>query len=355
MDDERTLIANLLDERRDEITERVLELDYARVPELMDRYGERGREFYRRDNNYHLLYLEQAVRTASPELFVAYLAWAKSMLVAYNVKSEDLKRNLETLEEVVRGIVPAPNAATRILAEALTRFDALPLEQESFMPTARGLSGLAKAYLDALLGGHRQLAAKLVLEAVRSGTDVRGIYLDVFQATQREVGRLWQCNRINVAQEHYCTAATQLVMAQLYPWVFAAERNGRSMVATCVSGDLHELGIRMVADFMEMDGWDSVYLGANTPTRSVLDMVEANHAEVLAISATISYHVRQVGELIRAAREREGTRNTKIVVGGYPFLVADGLWKEVGADGWAADASGVSAMVAGLAGPGPVA
>lgn len=66
MDDERILTANLLDERRDEITGRVLELDDARVPELTDRYGERGREFYRRDNNYHLLYLEQAVRTGSP-------------------------------------------------------------------------------------------------------------------------------------------------------------------------------------------------------------------------------------------------------------------------------------------------
>ncbi|MGK2857424.1 MAG: cobalamin B12-binding domain-containing protein [Thermoanaerobaculia bacterium] len=353
MDDDAIRTANLLDERREEVTDRVLELDYARVPELMDRYGARGREFYRRDNNYHVLYLEQAVRTASPELFVAYLGWAKSMLHAYNVRPEDLKRNLETLEEAVREIVPAPDAATQILAEALARFDALPLEQESFIATAGGLSGLAKAYLDALLGGHRQLAGKLVLEAVRSGTNVRGVYLDVFQATQREVGRLWQSNKINVAQEHYCTAATQLIMAQLYPWVFAAERKGRSMVATCVSGDLHELGIRMVADFMEMDGWDSVYLGASTPAGSVLEMVEANHAEVLAISATISYHVRQVGELIRAAREREGTRNTKIIVGGYPFLVADGLWKEVGADGWAPDAAGVSDMIGGLVGLGP--
>lgn len=176
------------------------------------------------------------------------------MLSAYNVRPEDLKRNLETLEEAVREIVPEPNAATQILAEALARFDALPLEQESFIATAGGLSGLAKAYLDALLGGHRQLAGKLVLEAVRSGTNVRNIYLDVFQATQREVGRLWQSNRINVAQEHYCTAATQLVMAQLYPWVFAAERNGRSMVATCVSGDLHELGVlRYAPDLVVSD------------------------------------------------------------------------------------------------------
>jgi methanogenic corrinoid protein MtbC1 len=27
--------------------------------------------------------------------------------------------------------------------------------------------------------------------------------------------------------------------------------------------------MRMVADFMEMEGWDTYYLGANTPTESV--------------------------------------------------------------------------------------
>ena len=73
-----------------------------------------------------------------------------------------------------------------------------------------------------------------------AGADVRDIYLWVFQRCLHEVGRLWQTNRISVAQEHFCTASTQMVMSLLYPKVFSSERKGLRMVAACVGGDLHE-------------------------------------------------------------------------------------------------------------------
>ncbi|MDZ7776615.1 MAG: hypothetical protein U5L09_13885 [Bacteroidales bacterium] len=54
-------------------------------------------------------------------------------------------------------------------------------------------------------------------------------------------------------------------MSQLYPYIFNSQRVGKSMVAATVGGELHEMGIRMVADFFEMEGWDTWYLGANAP------------------------------------------------------------------------------------------
>jgi len=109
------------------------------------------------------------------------------------------------------------------------------------------------------------------------------------QRTQYEIGRLWQTNRISVAEEHYCTACAQFVMTQLYPYIFRSERNGRRMVATCVGGELHEIGVRMVADFFEMEGWDTYYLGANTPARDILDTIAKREADIVGISVTIHY------------------------------------------------------------------
>jgi methanogenic corrinoid protein MtbC1 len=76
-------------------------------------------------------------------------------------------------------------------------------------------NGLAARYLDFLLRGQRQAALELVQDAIRTGTGIREIWLRVFQDSQYEVGRLWQSNKISIAQEHYCTAATQMIMAQL--------------------------------------------------------------------------------------------------------------------------------------------
>jgi methanogenic corrinoid protein MtbC1 len=162
--------------------------------------------------------------------------------------------------------------------------------------------------------------------------------MHVFQPTQREVGRLWQINRVSVAQEHYCTAATQLIMSQLYPHIFGAPRIDRRLVATCVGGELHEIGIRMVADFFEMEGWDTYYLGANTPLEGVVETVVERQADTLGISATMTFHVREVIALIEGVRACEMGGRTKILVGGYPFNLSRDLWRQVGADGCALNA-----------------
>jgi methanogenic corrinoid protein MtbC1 len=164
------------------------------------------------------------------------------------------------------------------------------------------------------------------------------VYLHVFQPAQYEIGRLWQTNRITVAMEHYCSAATQLIMSQLYPHVFATAKNGRTLIATCVSGDLHEIGVRMVADFFELAGWSTFYLGANTPDGSVIATVVERRSEVLAVSATLSCHVAAVRTLIRAVRLDPAAAGVKVLVGGYPFNQDPQLWRTVGADGWAPDA-----------------
>ena len=213
-------------------------------------------------------------------------------------------------------------------------------------------AALTRSYLDALLAGARRRASALILDAVAAGVAVKDIYLHVFQRAQHEVGRLWQVHAISVAQEHYCTAATQLIMSQLYPYIFAVENTGGTLVATCVSGDLHEIGVRMVADFFEMDGWNTFYLGANMPDADIVGAVIARQADVLAISATISTHVRAVSTLIDRVRANDQCRAVNILVGGYPFVVAPDLWRKIGADGSAADAQGAIVLANQLRGRG---
>ena len=93
----------------------------------------------------------------------------------------------------------------------------------------------------------------------------------------------------------------------------------------------------MVADFFEMDGWNTFYVGANVPHSSVIASVAEQRADVLAVSATISFHVEAVRDLIGAVR-RSPVAGVKILVGGRPFNQAPDLWQHVGADGAAPNA-----------------
>lgn len=342
--------AAAVESRSDEIATLVTDRQFAADPRLVERYGERGRRKCTEDAKRHISYLAAALSQGSDALFADYVGWAKILLGRLGMSDDDLATNLSLLRSAIAETMPddVAHAAARVIDEGLRRLPALPASRASFLAAA-GVphEALAREFLRLLLAGDRQGASALILAAVRDGVSVRDVYMHVFQRTQYEIGRLWQVNEISVAQEHFCTAATQMIMSQLYPQIFATARANRSLVAACVGGDLHEIGVRMVADFFEMEGWDTFYLGANTPLPGILQAVAEHQPDVVAISATMSYHVGEVADVIRALRAGTG-ESPRILVGGYPFGVDPDLWRVVGADGCATDAPGAVAVAARL-------
>jgi methanogenic corrinoid protein MtbC1 len=202
------------------------------------------------------------------------------------------------------------------------------------------LGELARRYLDQALAGHRDAAVAVVRDAAEAGADLGALLTDVLEPAQVEIGRLWEEGRVTVAQEHYCTAVTQLAMADLYPYLFsgAPARGRHALVAVQARGSLHEVGLRMVVDLLEHRGWTTTYLGAEPdPGRIIAALLDLG-ADVLAISASMAGQVGAVAALVRAVRGDPRTARIGILVGGRPFAVAPGLADEVGADGTAHDA-----------------
>lgn len=332
-------LAGTFTARKSELADLMLEALFRAKPALKANYPPAAVHHARQDLQYNLEYLAQAVALGRVVLFSEYVGWLRAVLEARKVPPEDLILTLEVMEQVLRdelGTEPATQLDPYFTAGREAVREANPYVK-SVLDENDPRGKLARAYLDLLLHGDRGAASRLLLDAVESGMPLKEIYLHVFQPVQHEVGRLWMTNEISVAQEHYCTAVTQLVASQLYPYLFDTPKNGYRLVATCVGGELHELGVRVVADFFEADGWDTYYLGANTPTPSVLAMLREIDADVLALSATMLVHVVEVQRLIREVRARPDI-STKILVGGYPFNLEPDLWKVVGADGWAPDA-----------------
>ncbi|MFN8465519.1 MAG: cobalamin-dependent protein [Caldilineaceae bacterium] len=329
-----------LETRRDWLAGAIVERQWQLQPELSARYDEPARLKSVRDTGYTLSYLAHAIQAGEQTLFLEYIGWLKILLTRQNVPIEDLAQNLRVMRDVLPRTLPPKEAtaAVALLTASIEHLPHMPSSLPSFLDGSSPQADLARRFLSHLLKGERQQAGRLILAAVAEGVEVRDIYLHVFQPCLREIGRLWQLNEISVAQEHFCTAATQLIMSQLYPYIFATPRLNRRLVAACVGHELHEVGLRMVADLFELDGWDTYYLGANTPLESIAAAVSQQSAHVLAISATMTFHLPAVTDLIAFVRKREPGSHVKILVGGYPFNTAPNLWRTLGADGYAPDA-----------------
>lgn len=190
----------------------------------------------------------------------------------------------------------------------------------------------ARDYLQALLAADRTAAHQIVTQALDNGLSIRDLYISVFQPSQYEVGRLWLLNKVSVAEEHFCTAATQAIMSELYPQIISSRRIGKTMVAACIGSELHEIGVRMVADFFEMEGWDTYYLGAGVTYEQVISAIKLHTPNLVALSATMTYHVQEVREIISSIRINLADLTPPIMVGGLPFNTNTNLWRDIGAD-----------------------
>lgn len=337
--------------RREAVAEWVVERFFERHPELGTKWGLVGRVRALEDVVYHVTYLATALGLDRVEFFTDYIDWTRSVLEAHGVSSATLGESLElTKEKLIVDFADDQALVSKIadfFGHAQQRLDLEAPPAGAAPSSDHPLESTAREYLDLLLDAKRRQSKDLLDSVIQSGVDIKDVYIHIIARSQQLLGVLWQEGRISVAKEHYVTAATQANITSLYPYVFTQKppSKGKSMVGTCVSGELHELGIRMVTDFFEMDGWDTSYLGANTPTPDLLAYLKELSPDILALSATISPHVEHVAELIAHVRAQKELGSLRILVGGHPFNRAEGLWKQIGADAMAVDAK--SAVQAG--------
>ncbi len=340
MEDLSRKIADRIDARKRALSEAAVACQYAQQPQIWTAYGNHGNNMSLRDGEYHFTYLIEALRDNDPGFFADYAVWLRRLFEGLRFPPDTLRSLIQCAREVLGQELPPDMSAVtnRFLEVALTDSVLQAPPEPSFLVEGAPMCNLAATYLDTLLKGDRHEAGVLIMDAVNNGLDIRDIYLYVFQPCLYEIGRLWLNHEISVAQEHYCSAATQLIMSRLYPRIFATQRIGHKLVAACVGSELHEIGMRMAADFFEIDGWDTYYLGANTPVSGIMDALRLHKPHVLAVSVSMPFHRSDLADLIALVRETPETTKIKILVGGYTFKTSPQLWQRFGADAYAEDA-----------------
>lgn len=200
------------------------------------------------------------------------------------------------------------------------------------------LSEIYKDYIEYLLEGKKTLATKLIIQSVKLGIDIRDIYMYVFEPALKHVGHLWELGKITVADEHYFSLVTEHIMSILYTYIDIYNKKNYSLAALSSSGERHTIGIRMISDLFEIEGWDTYFLGSNTPTNSIIKTIVKYDIDLLAISVTMDYHINSAQSIIHALRDTKDCKSIKIIVGGNAFNNDSKLWERIGADGFATTA-----------------
>jgi methanogenic corrinoid protein MtbC1 len=156
------------------------------------------------------------------------------------------------------------------------------------------------AFLDGLLARDSARARLSVEAALTEGVPIPDIYLELLEPALREVGHRWAMGALNVAEEHYATAVARSILDGLSRRLPRAPKDGRLAVVTGTPDELHDLGTRMVADFLEADGWEVLQLGSGAPARDIAALVESEQPELIALSTATAGVLDGVVEVFEA-------------------------------------------------------
>ncbi|MBT8399266.1 MAG: cobalamin-dependent protein [Rhodothermia bacterium] len=184
--------------------------------------------------------------------------------------------------------------------------------------------------LTAVLRADRDRALAVVDDGIRSGLKVLDTYVGVIQPVMERIGLMWQDGSISVSEEHVATALVQSVMAHCKSHFRSGPGGTRGRLAlTGVPGELHELGLQVVGDVAEADGWRVHYLGTNAPTGDTLEYLKEQQPDIIGISVTMPYNIAAATALAEGIRSASILRGATVFAGGQAAPFNSSTWKSL--------------------------
>ena len=275
--------------------------------------------------------LAEALAVGSQELVARDAQWTASMHSSRDVPAHLLLDMLAALKaEMLENLPEAEGQMAASYVQVAIDGAKRGAETEEVLPRDNPHQELLSQFLLAVLEGRARDAEGLMTGALRNGAPVEDLHHLVLTPAQRELGEMWHRGEISVAEEHLGSRITEQSLAAIRALLPQTPSTNKRVLLASVSGNLHDIGLRVVADRFELAGWTPVFLGANLPIEDLAVAVRDYKPDLVALSAVLGTQMRATADSI--ARLRADQCQVPIMVGGGPFSEIDGLWESVGAD-----------------------
>ena len=326
----------LIESQSDVLSDKITTAYFEKHPECRGTNEYRIRRICREDMSHHLAFFYNAMRTGVPEVFSNYLVWLKNVLISRNLDTSHTSDALQLMKQLLDEMLPEADRdkADAILQIAIEEFETTTDALVSYAPPHLLKLDSTDAYTQALISSNRNEAGNIIMQEMDSGTSFADISVGIIQPALYEIGRLWQVNQITVAQEHLATAISQNVLAKAYARADFKVPIERRALFACIENNYHSLGLLMVSDAFEVEGWSVTYLGENTPTDGRIRMLDASPVDLLGLSISMHDQVAALSDDIEKIQLELGSRCPTIAVGGLPLNAIPGLALRLKADIW---------------------
>lgn len=184
---------------------------------------------------------------------------------------------------------------------------------------------------------NKQAAVEYIISLLEEGKiDVTDLYFQVLTPALNSMTCPFPDKNICIWKEHIKTAIVRTIVECCYPYVLKkrdslSPENKGTAVILCPPEEYHDLGARMAADFFTICGYETIYIGSNTPFHDFYNAVDYIKPQVIGISVSNFYNLVVTKKIVADLKSKVGDE-VLIVVGGNAFLEEGHNAELIGAD-----------------------
>lgn len=214
------------------------------------------------------------------------------------------------------------------------------------------VSSFLGSLTQAVIDGELQQTTQLTRQALDEGVDPMDIFQRGLIPGMEVVGKRMQAGEYFIPEVLLSARAMRAASALVKPRLTGSKAQqpaGKAIFGT-VKDDLHDIGKNLVVMLLEGAGFQVTDLGIDVPAAKFVAAVQQEKPDVLGLSALLSVTMVNMKDVIEALKKADCRQSVKVMVGGA--IVSQQFADDIGADGFAPDATGAVILARKLLGEG---
>lgn len=191
-------------------------------------------------------------------------------------------------------------------------------------------------FMEVIESENREISLEFILSKLENDEiDIVSLYTKILAPCLNSMVQN-ENDKAFIWREHVRSSIIRTIIENCYSYVIKERdekykaKTNKKIAVVCPSEELHEIGARMITDFFTMLGFDSIFVGSNTPKEEFFEVLKVIELDYIAISVSNPYNLIAARKSIE--KIREANPKVKILVGGNAFNHRNNSFKEVGAD-----------------------
>lgn len=194
------------------------------------------------------------------------------------------------------------------------------------------------AFRDVLEKMDKEACVQVALQLLESeALGVAELYTEVLAPALNNMTDDENDKSLSIWREHIRSSIIRAIIECAYPYLLkelnrkGVQSDKGKVVIVSPTDEYHELGARMGADFFNLCGYRTLFVGSDTPKHNMINGLKFEQADYVVINVVNFYNVVKVKAII--AEIHELLPGQKVLVSGYAFRHDKDLYKTVGALG----------------------